>query len=184
MSGAPHNPKNDGSAAQQEAASAGSSSAHGDLNAQIEALKSEVEKYKNDYLYLRADFENFKKNSMKERSDYLKYGAERLLVDILNVFDNFERALEAKVTPENMANFVKGVEMTATELRGVFKKFGVSDVPSHGKAFDPNVHEALSAEESSDHPAGHILRVFKKPYKLHDKLIRPGQVVVSKTPAN
>jgi molecular chaperone GrpE len=155
-----------------------------DLQAQFGELRAEVEKYKNDYLYLRADFENYKKNAIKERSDYLKYGGERLVVDLLNVFDNFERALEAKVTTENFGNFVKGIEMTAGEMRALLKKHGVTDVPSQGQPFDPNMHEALGAEESAQHPAGHVVRVFKKPYKLHDKLIRPGQVVVAKQPSN
>jgi len=152
-------------------------SAEADATQELKAL---AEKHLNDFLYLRADFDNYKKQAIKERSDYLKYGSERLAVEVLGVLDNFERALETKITPENLANFVKGVEMTAHELRAVLQKFGVSEIPSVGKPFDPNVHEALSSEESKEFPAGHVVRVFKKPYKLHDKVIRPGQVVVAK----
>ena len=149
--------------------------------AQIKSLKEEAEKYKNDFLYLRADFENYKKNSIKERSEYLRYGSERLIVDLLGVFDNFERALETPVTSDNFKDFAKGVEMTAQEIKAVLKRFGVTDLAAHGLAFDPTLHEALGSEESSEIPAGHVVRVFKKPYKLHDKLIRPAQVVVAKT---
>lgn len=152
--------------------------------AQIKALKEEAEKYKNDYLYLRADFENYKKNSIKERSEYLRYGSERLIVELLGVFDNFERALETPVTIENFKDFTKGVEMTAKELHAVLKKFGVAEVSVHGQPFDPNLHEALGSEETAHIPSGHIARVFKKPYKLHDKLIRPAQVVVAKAKAD
>jgi molecular chaperone GrpE len=133
-----------------------------------EELQALVEKYKNDFLYLRADFDNYKKNALKERSDYLKYGSERLIVEMLSVLDNFERALETKTTAENFGNLVKGVEMTAQELRSSLQRFGVSEVNAKG------------SEDSKDMPAGHVVRVFKKPYKLHDKLIRPGQVVVAK----
>lgn len=171
----------DNSAPQQ----AGAQSAQGsELQKQIEELKAQVEKYKNDYLYLRADFDNFRKNSIKERSDYLKYGSERLIIEILNVLDNFERAIETKATPETLQTYMKGVEMTAAELKSVLKNFGVIDVASHGAPFDPNVHEALGSEPTADIPVGHIVRVFKKPYKLHDKLIRPGQVVVASKPGS
>jgi len=148
----------------------------------IEELQAQAEKFKNEYLYLRAEFDNFRKNSIKERSEYLKYGSERLLVELLTVLDNFERALETKVDPSNFAHYIKGVEMTATELKTVLKNFGVTDVASHGAPFDPNMHEALGSEPTTDVPVGHVVRVFKKPYKLHDKLIRPGQVVVASKP--
>lgn len=151
---------------------------------EAEELKAQVEKFKNDYLYLRAEFDNFRRNVIKERSELIKYGAERLLVDVLGVLDNFERALEIKATPESLPNFVKGIEMTQTELKNVLQKFGVSEVHSQGQPFDPAIHEALSSEESSSVKPGHITRVFKKPYKLHDKLIRPGQVVVAKEPVS
>lgn len=141
-----------------------------------------AEKYKNDFLYLRAEFENYKRHAIKERSDLAKYGAERVLVDLLGVLDNFERALEMKPTPETLHQYVKGVEMTATELKSVLAKHGVTEVPSLGQNFDPSLHEALSSEETSEFEPGRVSRVFKKPYRLHDKLIRPGQVVVAKKP--
>lgn len=141
-----------------------------------------AEKYKNDFLYLRAEFENYKRNVLKERSELLKYGSERVIVDVLGVLDNFERALEAKVSPENLGNFVKGIEMTHQELKNVLTKNGVSEVPAIGLAFDPSIHEALSSEETDSVKPGHISRVFKKPYKLHDKVVRTGQVIVAKEP--
>lgn len=158
----------------------GESTENATKSSELEMLKSECDKYKNEYLYLRAEFENYKRNVIKERQELLRFGSERLLVDILGVVDNFERALENKVTSESLATFVKGIEMTHGELKNVLAKFGVSEVPSLGQSFDPNVHEALSSEESSTIKPGHISRVFKKPYKLHDKIIRPGQVIVAK----
>lgn len=148
---------------------------------EIETCKAQAEKFKNDYLYLRAEFENYKRNAVKERSELIKYGNERLLVDLLGVLDNFERALEIKATPENLSTYVKGIEMTAQEFRQALLKNGVTEVASQGAAFDPNMHEALSSEETDDVKPGHISRVFKKAYKLHDRVLRPGQVVVAKT---
>jgi molecular chaperone GrpE len=149
---------------------------------QIEKLQQEVEKYKNDYLYLRAEFDNFRRNSIKERSDMSKYGSERIIVEVLGVLDNFERALQTKVSSENIQTYTKGVEMTAKELRAVLTKFGVTEVPCEGQPFDPSLHEALSAEETAAVEPGFVFRVFKKAFKLHDKLIRPAQVVVAKKP--
>lgn len=147
---------------------------------QNEGAAALAEKYKNDFLYLRAEFENYKRNAIKERSELLKYGAEKVLADILGVLDNFERALETKATPETLPQYVKGVEMTAAELRATLQKFGVQEIPTLGQDFDPSVAEAISSENTDQYKSGQVSRVFKKPYKLHDKVIRPGQVVVAK----
>lgn len=145
--------------------------------------KAEAEKFKNEYLYLRAEFENFKKQAIKERSDLRRYGTERLVFDLLNILDIFETALTTETTPDTIATFRKGIEMTASELKAVLQRHGVEEIPAHGAPFDPALHEALSSEETEQVPAGHVTRVFKKPYKLHDRVVRPGQVVVAKPKA-
>lgn len=148
----------------------------------VEELKAELEKHKNEYLYLRAEFDTFRRNAAKERSDLLKYGAERLIVDLLGVLDNFERALETPVSPDTISLYSKGVEMTAKEFRHVLQKFGVTELEAKGLAFDPRVHEALSSEPTIESAPGTVFRVLRKPYKLHDRVIRPAQVVVAKNP--
>lgn len=150
---------------------------------ELTETKALAEKYKNEYLYLRAEFDNYKKHVIKERADLLKYGNENAFVELLNILDNFERALEVKVAPENLDAVVKGIRMTETEFKKTLNKFGVSEVETMGKPFDPAIHEALSAEETDQVPNGHIARVFKKAYKLHDKIIRPAQVIVAKPKA-
>jgi molecular chaperone GrpE len=147
---------------------------------QIEEFKNIAEKYKNDFLYMRAEFENYKKHAIKERSDLTKYGSERLLIEVLGVMDNFERALDMKVTNENIDTYIQGVQMTANELKTMVQKFGVSEVQSEGNIFDPMLHEALGAEETESVKEGYVFRVFKKAFKLHDKVIRPAQVIVAK----
>lgn len=153
-----------------------------DVSTEIQKLQEQAEKYKNDFLYARAEFENYKRNAIKERSDLAKYGAERLIRDFLEVMDNFERALQMKVSAENFQAFEQGVQMTANELRHMLTKHGVTEMKSEGTPFDPNTQEALTSEASSEVPPGHVLRVFKKGYKLHDKNLRPAQVVVAKKP--
>ena len=149
---------------------------------ELEMAQEDSLKWKNDFLYLKAEFENYKRNALKERSDLLKFGAERMARDVLEVMDNFERALQVKLTPESMQTFKVGVEMTAKELKEVLTKHGVQEVPSEGQPFNPAHHEAISSEATTTVPNGHIARVFKKPYKLHDKVIRTGQVVVAMAP--
>lgn len=149
-------------------------------SSELQKALEQADKFKNEYLYLRAEFENYKRNAIKERSDLVKYGTERLIRDFLEIMDNFDRALQMTVTPENFQMFSQGVHMTAKELHNMLSKHGVAEQKSEGVAFDPNIHEALSSEVSNEVQPGHILRTFKKAYKLHDKLVRPAQVVVAK----
>lgn len=153
-----------------------------DLKSESELLTAEVQKWKNEYLYLRAEFENYKKNALKERSDLIKFGPERIARDILEVSDNFERALQLEIKEDNLTQFKQGIEMLSKELKDSLAKHGISEVASLGQPFDPHFFEALSAEETSKIPEGHISKVFKKAYKLHDKVIRTGQVVVATKP--
>lgn len=148
----------------------------------LESVKAELEKAKKDYLYLFAEFDNYRKNALKERSELLKFGAERFVRDLLDVIDNFDRALATPATVETMEKFRSGVEMISGDLRALLDKHGVAEVPSQGQPFDPTKHEALSSEPSAECPPGHISRVFKKAYKLHDRLLRPAQVVVATEP--
>ncbi|MEQ1665067.1 MAG: nucleotide exchange factor GrpE [Bdellovibrionales bacterium] len=149
---------------------------------ELESLQAELEKYKKDYLYLLAEFDNFKKNVIKERSELVKYSSSRIFTDLLDILDNFDRALEVELTPENAKNYQAGIELTATELKSLLERFGVSAVESKGLPFNPSMHEALSSEPTTEVSEGHVLRVFKKAYKLHDRLLRPAQVVVAKLP--
>lgn len=148
----------------------------------LENLAEELAKAKNDYLYLRADFDNYRKSVIKERSDLMKYGSERIVSAVLEVLDNFERALQTELTPETIPVYKEGIELTKNELKNALSKFGVSEVQAEGAPFDPALHEALGSEETDKVPPGHIVRIFKKAYKLHDRVIRPAQVVVAKEP--
>lgn len=164
------------SPSQETAAQADPSS----LETALAEARAEAEKRRNEYLYLAAEFENYKKQVIKERSDLRKYGSERLMTELLSTLDIFETALALEASPENAQNFRKGIELTANSLKSTLQRFGVEEAPAEGVAFDPAIHEALSSEETDAVPPGHVSKVFKKPYKLHDRVIRPGQVVVAK----
>ena len=142
----------------------------------------ELAKMKNEYLYLRAEFDNYRKNAIKERSQLIKFGTEPLIRELLDVVDNFDRALEMEVNESNVESFEQGMKMTASELKGVLQKFGVSEQDPTGQPFDPNMHEALSSEPTDQVQSGCVYTVYKKAYLLHEKLIRPAQVVVAREP--
>jgi molecular chaperone GrpE len=151
--------------------------------ANIQKVLGDLERSKSDFLYLRAEFENYKKQALKERSEYLKYGSERIIVALLDVVDNFSRALATQLDPANpksIDGFRHGMELTANEFKATFRRFNVEPVECLGKPFDPHLHEALGSEETDSTPPGHITQVFRPAYKLHDRVIRPAQVIVAK----
>lgn len=146
----------------------------------IAQLQDELEQSKKETLYLRAEFDNFRKNSIKERSNLIKYGPERFIVKLLEVIDNFDRALEIKPTTDNLKSFAEGFKMTSIQFDQLLEEFGVKKVNPLNEDFDPKIHEALSSEPSDTVSPGKILKVYKPAYTFHDKTIRTAQVVVSK----
>ncbi len=151
-----------------------------DSSEETPSLAEKLAQTEKDHLYLRAELENMKRQSFKERSQLLKYGCERLARDLLDTLDVFRSALSTEVTQDNYKDFVKGIEMTAKSLKNTLEKHGVSEVDCVGQPFDPATQEALSSEVNEDYPEGHVSKVFKAPYKYHDKLLRPGQVIVTR----
>ncbi len=144
------------------------------------SLEDRFSQLEKDHLYLRAEMENIKRQNFKERSQLLKYGAERLARDLLDTLDVFRSALAADINQDNYQEFVNGVKMTEQTLKTNLEKHGIIEVDCVGQPFDPNTQEALSSEASDEYPEGHVTQVFKPPYRYHDKLLRPGQVIVSR----
>jgi molecular chaperone GrpE len=154
------------------------------LNARVKELEAQVEKEKNEQLYIRAEFDTHRRRAIKERSDSLKYAGERSFKELLGVLDNFERALAVEVKAESLESFRNGVKLIADEIKNVLKREGVEEVPPKNDTFDPNIFEAISSEETDEKTPGAITTVFRKAYKLHDRIIRHGQVAVARPPTN
>lgn len=134
-------------------------------------------------LRVSADFENFKKRSFRETDDFRKYANELLLLELLTVVDNLERAIQSTSGENNEAGCViEGVEMTLKALLKIFERFSVKLIEAVGKPFDPNFHQAMMQEASDLYPENTIISEFQKGYMLHDRLLRPSMVVVSKGP--
>ena len=144
---------------------------------QIEALENQVKEKENKYLYLYADFENYKKRAVKERSDLIKFGWESVARDLLQTLDNLELAL-SHAPPATDKNLLDGLTMVLKHFQSTVQKQGVQSIESLNKMFDPNLHEALS-QEPSDSPSGTILKEHSRGYTLHGRLLRPARVVVS-----
>lgn len=168
--GAPDSPAN----GPDEGHEGGSEQASDARISELEALAKEKE---NKYLYLYADFENYKKRTIKERSELIKFGWEPVARDLIQVLDNLELAL-GHVPPGTDKTLVDGLRMVSDQFKATLARQGVQQVRAIHQAFDPNLHEAV-AQESSEEPAGTIIKEQAQGYTIHGRLLRPARVVVS-----
>ena len=154
-----------------------------ELENRCETAEQESRQNYERLLRVSADFENFKKRSFRETDDFRKYANELLLLELLTVVDNLERAIQSTSGENNEAGCViEGVEMTLKALLKIFERFSVKLIEAVGKPFDPNFHQAMMQEASDLYPENTIISEFQKGYMLHDRLLRPSMVVVSKGP--
>ena len=128
------------------------------------------------YLRLMADFQNYKKRVEKEKKDLYSYANEKLVTELLDVLDNFERALDQEGQGDS---FKEGMEMIFKQLGDVLKKSGLAEIPALGEEFDPNFHNAVMSEETDDYESGKVSGVMQKGYTLNGKVIRPSMVKVA-----
>ena len=160
------------------------------LAMKLEVLTQEAAQDRDRLLRLSAEFENYKKRASRQMDDFKKYANEALLKDLLNIVDNLERAIITSAVAEepsvdsqkeSVAECVReGVEMTLSEIVKILTRYHVTVIEAMGKPFDPAYHEAVMQETSGDHPENTVINVFQKGYMIHDRLLRPSMVVVSK----
>ena len=144
---------------------------------EVEALRVENEKLKEEWLRAKAETENVRKRAETDVRNAHKYGVERLATELLAVSDSLEAALALEtVTTESLQD---GVGLTLKQLQAVFEKFNIKEINPMGETLDPHRHQAMAALES-DAPENSIINVFQKGYELNDRLIRPAMVSVSK----
>jgi molecular chaperone GrpE len=148
-----------------------------------EKLK-EVEEQSEQLLRLQAEFENFRRRSLKEKQESLKFGHQNLVKDLLSTVDNLERALEhgSQNSGAEVKGILDGVELVHREILGALAKHGVSEIEAEEKIFDPSVHEAMGQIPNRDVPANTVLQVLQKGYLIHDRMLRPSRVIVSREP--
>ncbi|WP_170334283.1 nucleotide exchange factor GrpE [Ruegeria arenilitoris] len=154
---------------------------------ELDELRAERDDYKDKFMRALADAENARKRGDKARRDAENYGGSKLARDMLPVYDNMKRALEAATDEQKevAAGLLEGVELTMRALKDVFQKHGIQVItPEVGDRFDPNIHEAMFEAPVPGTRAGDIIQVSAEGFMLHDRLLRPAQVGVSSTPAS
>ena len=155
---------------------------------QLEELKAKAAKAEEHWDRLirqTADFDNFRKRAARDRQDAIRYAAETVVAKLVPVMDNFDAAMAAANTAPNGAgdSLRIGINMIYSQLKGVLAEVGLEEMDATGQPFDPNLHEAVSHQESATTPEGHVLQQLRKGYKLKDRLVRPATVIVAKKPS-
>ena len=142
----------------------------------LSALVTERDELKELLLRRQAEFDNFRKRTERERSEYLQYAGMELVKDLLPVLDDFDRALKTECSsPE----YAKGVEMIYSRMYETMKKMGLEPVDSVGKPFDPHMHQAVERVETADAEDGTVLAEFQRGYLFKGKMLRPSMVKVA-----
>jgi len=154
---------------------------------EVATLKKELEeknKLAEDYLsrlkYLQADFENYKKIAAREKEEFVKFANGALIIKLLDVYENLERAVENGKKSEDKEALLQGVELTYRQLKEVLEKEGLAQIKAVGEKFDPFRHEALMQEAKENCEDGTILEEFQRGYTLNNKVIRYSKVKVNK----
>lgn len=154
---------------------------------EIEALRAERDELRDRFMRALADAENARKRSEKDRREAEQYGGARLARDLLPVYDNMKRALDAAGEEQraSSAALIEGIELTMRELVNVFRKHGIELIsPQEGDKFDPKLHQAMFEAPVPGTRAGDIIQVAAEGFLLHDRLLRPAQVGVYSMPAS
>lgn len=148
--------------------------------AEIERLTKLNEEYLDGWQRARADFVNYKKRIEREQREAYRRAAGDILTRYLGIVDDLERALKDRPTEGDPGNWADGVELIYRKLRSVLEAEGVEIIDALGQPFDPNLHEAISHEDSDEQPAGYVIDVVQQGYRMGDQVLRPALVRVAK----
>jgi molecular chaperone GrpE len=151
------------------------------MEEKVESLKKEAAENHDRLLRMAAEFENYKKRTTREMNDFRKFANENFAKAMLPVVDSLDLAIESSGNDQQTnSSVVEGVTMTLNEIYKVFEQFGVKPFESLGKTFNPVFHQAMMREETEAYPENTVSRELQKGYMIHDRLLRPAMVVVSK----
>ena len=155
-------------------------------DAEEDILKEEIKTLKEEKIRVLAEMENLRKRFDREKIDSIKYGSVNFARDILSPGDNLERALSAinqeEEHPQSIKNLIEGLLMVKKELSTALEKNGITKIESLDKKFDPNLHQAMMEIENNDLEEGIVVQEIQTGYMMHDRLLRPAMVGVSKKP--
>ncbi|MDO8585592.1 MAG: nucleotide exchange factor GrpE [Armatimonadota bacterium] len=149
------------------------------LRSEIESARRAVEEEHNRYMRALADFVNYKRRRQEECEAQGQFASQELILKLLPVIDNFERALQAAQENENFQALADGVSLTLRQLRDLLEKEGVTPIEAVGQEFDPNVHEAVMRVESDDYPDNTVVEELERGYMQRSRVLRPSKVKVA-----
>lgn len=162
-----------------EAKQAGAETPEAAEDARFEELKRQAEEAYQRQLRVQADFDNYRRRTLKETADLQKYASVKLVTNLLPVLDNFGRALQTSSEGAESDSFVKGIDMINRQLWQVLEAEGLKAMEPVGQPFDPDLHQAIMQVESEEYEEGIVVEVVQPGYWLSDKVIRPAMVKVS-----
>jgi molecular chaperone GrpE len=151
--------------------------------AEIERMQSELSEAKDRALRTQAELDNYRKRSQREMEDSLRYANMNLMRDLLPIVDNLRRAADSAEKTSDVAGLLAGVKMVAAQFEDVLARHHCKRITAHGEAFDPNFHEAIVQQPSDEYPQGTVMLEATTGFQLHDRVVRPTQVIVSSGPA-
>ena len=152
-----------------------------EMEEKVESLKKEAAENHDRLLRMAAEFENYKKRATREMNDFRKFANESFAKAMLPVVDSMDLAVESSSNDKHVNNsMVEGVNMTLKEILKIFEHFGIKRFESIGNTFDPNLHQAVMQEETDKFPENTVSKELQKGFMIHDRLLRPAMVVVSK----
>ncbi|GGC92159.1 protein GrpE [Thalassobacillus devorans] len=146
---------------------------------ELEKLKQDYEELNNRLIRLQADYDNFRRRTMKEREADRKYKSQDLVTELVPVLDNFDRALKVEVEGEAAKGFVDGMKMVYQQFKAALEKEGVEEIKAEGEQFDPHLHQAVMQANEEDYDSNVVIEEMQKGYKLKDRVIRPAMVKVN-----
>jgi molecular chaperone GrpE len=149
---------------------------------ELSMLRDELQDAQDRALRAQAELENYRKRARRELEDERRYAHLPLIRDLLGVLDDLHRALDAAQQHEATAGLRDGVKIVAEHLAQVLEKYQAQPIEDLGTVFDPNLHEAIGQEPSKQYEAGVVSRVLRPGYRLHDRVVRPSQVMISRGP--
>jgi molecular chaperone GrpE len=150
------------------------------LRARAMAAERERDDYKDKYLRSRADFDNYQKRTSRDLAQERRYAHSSLALELLPVLDNFERATEAARQAGEKGPLMQGVDLVRTQILDLLRRHGVTPIDAAGKPFDPNLHQAVMQKPTAGVPANTVVQVLEQGFMIHDRVLRPAKVVVSK----
>jgi molecular chaperone GrpE len=173
-------------AAQEQAVSPEASAEQGteDVHLLLQDARNKADEHWNQLLRVKADLENLRRRGERDLEHAHRYGLERFVQELLPIKDSLELGLTASQDSEGdvVKGLREGMELTRKMLQNALEKFGVKELNPQGERFNPELHQAMSVQERADAEPNTVLLVGQKGYLLHDRLIRPAMVIVSKAP--